>query len=453
MVPNQMNAGWLRPILALLAVCGLAVLTGCGGGSGAPNNPFTPPPPTVGPVFVLPASTTIYSHTPATLTVSGGAAPYQAFSSNSAVLPVAQAVSTGTIVLLANDVSAATSVTITVQDALGQTATSLVTVQPAPLFGTLTVVPSLTTCGTNAVCSGGTATATVTVTGNAGALLPNRQVRFDVISGAYAIQTTNPSAPLVSTLTVVSDANGVARVTLQATVNAPTQPAVIRATDLTTGNAVSGAFTIVQQTNGATILSVVPATATITGPDTATCSAGFRTDYFIYGGTPPYNVSSTFPASVILVNSVVTASGGFFEAITNGSCVNPLTFTIVDSTGRTTTATLINNPGTAAPPVVVPPPVAIVVTPGAQASAACTGATFSVLVTGGTPPFSIGALGQFTAPTGGRPLPIIDPQTLKTGGTVAISNLRSGQPTAPYNFTVVDSATSQQVANFSITCL
>ncbi len=74
MVPNQMIAGWLRPILAVLAVCGLAVLTGCGGGGGAPNNPFTPPPPTVGPVFVLPASTTIYSHTPATLTVSGGAA-------------------------------------------------------------------------------------------------------------------------------------------------------------------------------------------------------------------------------------------------------------------------------------------------------------------------------------------------------------------------------------------
>ena len=330
----------------------------------------------MGPVFVLPASTTVYSHTPATLTVSGGAAPYQAFSSNSAVLPVAQAVSTGTIVLLANDVSAATSVTVTVQDAVGQTATSLVTVQPAPSvrYAHRRAQPhdlrhQRGVLGRHGDSDGHRDR-------KRRRAVPNRQVRFDVISGAYAIQTTNPAAPLVSTLTVVSDANGIARVTLQATVNASTQPAVIRATELTTGNAVSGAFTIVQQTNGSTILSVVPATATITGPDTATCSAGFRTDYFIYGGTPPYTVSSTFPAAVTLINSVVTASGGFFEAITNGSCVNPLTFTIVDATGRTDDCDVDQQPGNGrAAGGRAARRAALSSRPGAQQSATCTGGT------------------------------------------------------------------------------
>ena len=438
MMPNQMNAGWLRPIFALLAILGLSVLAGCGGGSGAPNNPFTPAPPTVGPVFLLPTTTTVYAHTPATLTVSGGQPPYTAFSSNSAVLPVAASVSTGTVVLLANDVSAATSVDVTVQDALGQLAKTSVTVQPAPLFGTLTVVPSLTTCGSNAICSGGTATASVQVNGIASAPLPNRQVRFDVVSGAYGIQSSNPASPLVATLTVVSDASGFARVTLQATVNAPTQPAIIKATDLTTGNSVTAAFTIIQQTNGSTILSVTPATATITGPDNVTCSAGFRTDYFIYGGTAPYTVSSTFPASVVLVNSVVNAAGGFFEAITNGSCVNPLTFTIVDATGRTTTATLINSPGTVAPPTPVAP-APLVITPSSQ-SIGCGpshGGSFVIAVTGGTPPYNV-----FVTPPAGNNIV----QTSNNLYTITVPSAGT------YTVGVVDSSSQQKSISGTLIC-
>jgi hypothetical protein len=390
MASNVMNSNWLRPILALCALAGLLALGGCGGGSGAPNNPFAPKPVAPGPLFVLPPTAVVYAHTAATLQVSGGAVPYQAFSSNSAVLPVEQNVLTGVIVLIPGDVAADTPVIITVQDAIGQTATSAITVRPAPLFNTLTVVPSRTACGTNAVCSGDTATATVQVIGPAGAGIPNRLVKFDVVVGAFGIQSSNPAQPLVSSLTVVSDATGSARVVLQAAVSVPTQPAQIRATDLTTGNAVTAAFTIVQQTDGSAILSIIPTTATITGPDKNTCSAGARIDYFIYGGTPPYHVSSTFPDAVTLVNSTVNFSGGSFEAITNGACVNPLTFTIVDAIGRQTTATLINTVGTATPPP--PPSPAIQVTPpSATAGAACSAATpsFGFTITGGTPPFNV----------------------------------------------------------------
>jgi len=442
MAPDLMKALLMRILLALASMAGVLVLAGCGGGSGAPNNPFAPPPPVVGPLFVLPPTATVYSHTPATLTVSGGAAPYQAFSSNASILPVSQAVNAATVVLLPNDVAAPTAVTVTVQDSTGQTATATVTVSPAPIFGTLTITPARTACGANTVCAGDTATATVQVLGAGGAGIPNRQVRFDVVTGAFGIQSSSPGQPLVATKTVVSDANGNANVVLQAAVNAPTQPAEIRATELTTSNSVVGDFTIVQVTDGSAILSVVPATATITGADTATCSTGFRIDYFIYGGTPPYHVSSTFPASVTLVNTIVAAAGGFFEAITNGSCVNPLTFTIVDAVGRQVTAQLINQPGTAAPPA--PPGAPISVTPASYSVgpgvASCTGKTFGFVITGGTPPYSVASPGAVAAP---NPVPT-------SPGSVTISGLTDGS--GAHNIFIGDASKPQLTANATVTC-
>ncbi len=110
-----------------------------------------------------------------------------------------------------------------------------------------------------------------------------------------------------------------------------------------------------QTIDGSAVLSVVPATATITGAYINQCSSGFRVDYYIYGGTPPYTVTSTFPQAVALIGTPVLVEGGAFMAITNGTCVNPLVFTIVDATGLQTTATLINQPGTTTPPGPTPP--------------------------------------------------------------------------------------------------
>ena len=442
MARNQLRASLLRPVLALLAFAGLLTLGGCGGGSGAPNNPFAPGPVIPGPLFVLPPATTVYAHTPAALTISGGATPYQAFSSNSSILPVAQLVNGSTIVLVANDVAADTVVIVTVQDAIGQTATSTVTVRPAPIFNTLTITPARTACGTNAVCSGDTATALVQVTGPGGAGIPNRAVRFDVVQGAFGILTNNPASPFASTLTVVSDNNGNAQVIIQASVNVPTQPAILRATEITTGNTVTGVFTIVQVTDGSTILSVVPPIATITGPDTTLCSAGFRVDYFIYGGTPPYHISSSFPNAVGLVNPTVFVSGGFFEAVTNGTCVNPLVFTIVDSVGRQTTAQLINALGTVPPPTppTPPTPAALVVTPATVTDGACTGKTFPFIITGGTPPFSVTSPGGTVVPN-----PVV-----ASPGTFTVSGFLTGSGAHP--IAVTDSAATQQAKIATITC-
>jgi hypothetical protein len=452
-MPRLHNSASLRPALAFLALAGLLALSACGGGSGAvqaPGNVQTPPTA----VTVIPAQQTIYPGTPAAFTISGGVPPYQAFSSNSAILPVAQNVGGNQVVLLANSVSAATTVTVTVQDNVGQTAAATVQVSPAVLFPNgLTITASQGTCGSGAICTGETGTARVQGTGIAGAALAGRQIRFDVVYGAFGILSTNPAAPLVQTLTVTTDNAGVAQVGIQALVDVTTQPAQLRATDVATGQALIGNFTIVRNQDGSQLITVIPDTATITGGTPPACSSGAVVDYRIYGGTPPYRVTSSFPGAVNILNSTVAVSGGFFEIRTNGTCVDPLTFSILDSAGKQTTATLINSPaagstggggsGTGQGTLLVNP------TTLGSATTACTGASFTVQISGGVPPYNISQ----TSPA--SPLANF-PNTLATAGTVTFSNLSgaSGVVTT-YTFSVTDAGlfSPPNSATVTITCL
>jgi hypothetical protein len=297
----------------------------------------------------------------------------------------------------------------------------------------------------------------VTVTGPGGVGIPNRQVKFDVVAGAYAFESNDPANPLVATLTVVSDQFGVAQAILQATPSAFTQPALLRATELTTGNQQTAQFTIVQTVNGAAVLSVVPSTATITGPDNVTCSSGFRIDYYIYGGAPPYTIAATFPNSATLINSTVAASGLPFTVLTNGACVNPLVFTIRDANGLQTTATLINNPGTAAPPTPPPPtPPSLSVSPKTQNITNCDGVSTSVFVSGGTPSYNVTAA---TTTVNTVPVtPTIGSPSLPSAGfdLITLPNQPNGLPTpvnTVYTFAASDSGgAQQQTVAFTITC-
>jgi hypothetical protein len=444
MTEHRLLAAWLRSLLGILALAGVLALSACGGGSGAPNNPYAAGPGTPAALAILPATFTAYAGTPGTLTISGGQAPYSAFSSNTAVLSISLATSSTTILLIPTPVALSTDVTISVRDAAGTIATAAVTVEPAPLLNGLTVTPNAATCGVNAICSGQTATASVTVTGPGGGGIPSRQVKFDVVSGDFAIQTTNPAAPLVSTLTVVSDANGLAQVVIKAGANAFTQPGLIRATDLTTGNQVTGQFTIVQTTNGSAVLSVIPATATISSASTSSCTTGFRVDYFIYGGTPPYRVTSTFPGGATLVNSSVTTSGGSFEAITNGTCVNPLVFSIFDAAGLQTTANLVNQPGTGTPPAATP----MVVTPTTYGTsttpvASCNVASgFDFIVSGGTPSYGVVVTGATGTPT---------PSTVPTSGGTTKVTFTAADPGA-HLVSFTDQGTPPQTVTAQIFC-
>lgn len=356
------------------------------------------------------------------------------------MLPVTQNVAGNTVLLLANAVSADTSTVVTVQDSGGQTTPATILVRPAALFpSALTVVASSAECGSGNLCTGATGTVAVQVSGPAGAPGAGRQVRFDVVYGPFSILTSNPAAPLAQTLTVTTDGGGRAQVGIQSAVDATTAPAQIRVTDLTSGQQQIANFTVVRTTT-TTNITVIPDTARIQGAFTDECSAGFRIDYFIYGGTPPYRVSSTFPNSVILSTMTVNQNGGFFTATTNGACVDPLTFTIFDAAGRQTTATLQNVPGATPRPAPPPPPPGTLTATPPISSGACVGRTFGVVITGGTAPYNVGLTGAAAS------TPVITPATLEGPGTVAISGLTNGL----YNFVAVD--IGGRTAPFTITC-
>jgi len=182
------------------------------------------------------------------------------------------------------------------------------------------------------------------------------------------------------------------------------------------------------------ILTVVPPTAKITGALKGVCSSGFATDYYIYGGTPPYRVTSTFPTGITLVNSIVSSSGGFFEAITNGTCVDPVVFSIFDATGRQTTATLSNVEGTTERPVVTAPNLAI--TPSDANPGSCFGKNFDFIATGGTPSYA-----AIVTPT--FPVSISD-------NKITVSGLPAGA--GSYTVTVFDQSRPQKTATAKITC-
>lgn len=436
---------WLRLGALLVASAGVLALSACGGGSGAPNNPYTPVPTTPGPLTVVPDEAIAFAGTPLILSISGGTPPYQAFSSNPAALPVPQSVSGNTLALLANNVESNQAANVTIRDAAGQTAIAEITVRPALLLpASITIVPNAAPCDGGDVCSGQTSVATVRVTGPTGAALPGRSVRFDVVQGQFSLQTTNPGSPLAATQTVVSDANGEARVVISVPVNTPTQIGLLRATELSTGSQSTFQFVIAQVTAGEGVLSVAPSgNTTITGPALNVCSSGVRVSYYIFGGTPPYRVVMNFPDAVTLLGSPVTVNGGGFDVITNGTCFTNLSFAVTDATGRTLTTglpTVTNQPGAQAPTPPAPTPALVITPPTQSVTGNCTSnRTYQFAVTGGQSPYSV-VLGQ---PTGWT---VTGTPVQASGSTFTVSG--PGNQTV----TVVDSSNPQKTVTAAINC-
>jgi hypothetical protein len=385
-MPGYRLTAWLRPLMTLAALAGVLSLAACGGGSGSPSSMSG----SVGvPLAITPATATVYSGNPFTFLVTGGTQPYSVLSSDQAALPVVGTLTGNTLVVVPGSVGADTAVTLSIRDASGQTASAAVTVRPALLLPASITITGNPNCGASGatLCSGQDGTASVVLTGPAGAPLAGRQVRFDVVQGDFSISSTTPGQPLVQSLTVTTDQNGNATVRLVVPTTAATQIATIRATDVIGGSSVVGQFTIAQFVNGNSVLSIIPTgVTTFTGPDTATCSSGASATFFVFGGTPPYTIATNFPTAITISGSPVLRSGGGFTITTNGTCFTGLTFAITDAAGRTllTPPTASNVFGTAAPA-----PSAIVITPPSQTgSCALASNNFDFLATGGTGTFS-----------------------------------------------------------------
>jgi hypothetical protein len=400
----------IKSLLSVAALAALSLLAGCGGGGAVTPScadthscPVVVPP--TPPLVINPGALNAYAGVPVVVTISSGVGPFQVFTSDATVLPVTQVVPGAAITLVPANVDADRAVTLTVRDAAGQTATVAVTVKATPLIGAMTITPAnASLCGalglpigTVAICSGETASASLTLKGANALPIANRQVRFDVIQGPYSFALDREATVFAKTITVTTDQNGQAIVTIRSDAGVPTQVSLIRGTDITSGNRVDASFTILQSTSGTPSFSVSPPSASITGYYVNTCGGG-SVSYVIYGGTAPYTVFASSLSGINLEvgdtrgqTVIVPRSGGSFSVVTSSSaCAGTARtlLTITDATGRVIAATFDLIAGTVALPVAQDPN-ELLVTPK-TANIVCTkGQVVVFTISGGTSPYIV----------------------------------------------------------------
>ena len=355
-----MNATFTRllsPFARAATACAAALtLASCGGGVSASPSPIVDSPT----LTILPATAVMYSGMPTTFVLSGGTGAYIVSSSNQAILPISGGVPGRSVPLIPSPVTADTSVTLTVRDTGSATPVeAAVTVRPGTVNNQITITRTSTIAGCTgvALCSGGDAEVTVTLS-QAGIPLPARGVRFDVVSGDFRFITTLPGTTpetLATTASTVTDQTGVARARIRILPSAANQTAQIQITDLGSGAFQRTSFVIAQATQADPSFYTVPASLDFIGPQLNVCATGSAI-FYVYGGTPPYIVTSTSPAFQVVVPPgtnppvVVPASGGAFTvSATGGSCPSDgigATILVTDATGRVRTVPVTNKPTT-----------------------------------------------------------------------------------------------------------
>ena len=122
-----------------------------------------------------------------------------------------------------------------------------------------------------------------------------------------------------------------------------------------------------------------------------------------------------------------------------------LQFTIVDSAGKQTSATLVNKVGTNT----APPPTALLLTPPSTIDpAGCAGKTYSFLISGGTPPYNVAQ--SASPPLAG--ITVTPPVVPAVGGSFAVSIPGTALPATVVNLLILDSSAPQLSLGGSISC-
>lgn len=302
---------------------------------------------------VVPNAVVVYAFadTPTVLTIRNGKKPFNVYSSNTAIISFNPTTMPGGLIAdefitlegpsgnfgRVNNVDADTTVTLTIRDAEGTQVQAVVTVKPSSLNTTLTT--------TDPVNAGTQGQASVKATSITGAPLPGHVVRFRVTDqgaaygfvcnqtlGGCTVAETDLTGRIIA-VDVTTDRNGDANAVIRADVGASTQYATISATDMSTGHVLRKQFTI-----AGLALAVLPGTATwtITGIGNADTIAGNGftslncsgavTSFFVYGGTPPYTITTTAPNIATVggaTTTTVASSGGTFNAAAACSVANP----------------------------------------------------------------------------------------------------------------------------------
>lgn len=431
------NRTVVRGLTLIATLCVAGLLNSCGSGA------VSAPDPAAGSALsVFPGTADVFPDTPTTFTVSGGTPAYTIFSSNSVALPVTSAVTGSTFTIVPAAVSADTAVDITVRDAANKSITARANIKPGTLINQVTftpIGPTGTGCGTGGICSGGDAQIVVKAVLN-GVVLRSRPIRFEVYQGPFQIVTPITNV-LVNSLIVNTDEQGEAVIRITTPASIATQTATLQFTDTASGLSRRLNFNIIQQTSGTGVLSSLPSgSITIKGGKGDVGQAGkcpgTRVDFYVFGGTPPYTITSPLPILASPINSVVTSSGGGF-AVQLGGC-GSVSLIITDSKGLSIeTAQIIaqqGDAGDAAAPVTTTltvAPTSITVGCGQSASISLAGSgnfSTSIVTAGVNAGFTI-------APTAGTiPSPVTfrrDATPANTQPTSIIVNVVAGATITP----------------------
>ncbi len=336
---------------------------------------------------ISPSTVTAYSGVPISFVISGGGqrTPYAVTTTNAAVMPLqSSTLAASDLTIVPGTVTAQQSVTVTVTDQTGKSASATITILPNIVSGDITITgnapvafPNCATAGS--VCAGQSGIATLTVS-QLGVLARGRSVRFDVVQGAFQFPVDTSQTVFSNSVTVTSDEGGRASTVLRANPGASPQIATIRATDLASGAFRTATFFIKQATINGGEFVTVPTAWAVNGAFKNICPAG-SADFLIFGGVPPYSIRSSAPGTAGVFPSVTPNENPSrfsisYPQLACGTDGYQVIFTITDSTGLSIQSTLTNKPGTSDLPALPP---AIVLSP--QAISLACGQSAQVLVT------------------------------------------------------------------------
>jgi hypothetical protein len=377
----------LRRLKSKLSVAFLAaaalILASCGGGGA------TATPGGTGLLQLLPGSATIYAGVPYTANIVGGRKPYLVTSNEPTLIELNFTTDSNTFTFVARnpgvvdvglepDEVPRRSVIIEVRDSNGISISNTYNVLQNFFTGygeSYTAACAASGAGeTPQACSGSDTLITLIPVSN-GTLYGNRELQFDKVRGDYQFLVENPATTpqLVDQLRVRTDHLGRAFVRVRVSAGAPTQFATYKITDVATGASTNAVFVIVQQPV-VDAISVFPTTLSFSGSLAGRCGAG-SADIFVFGGTPPYNVTGS--SGVAVSPSTISASGGRTAVtllLTSTPC-SPGSVVVSDSRGSVATVTVENNEGSGT----LPP---LSLAPTTIASLAC-GTTTTITVVGG----------------------------------------------------------------------
>lgn len=354
--------------LALMTAAAALSLNSCGGGgaSGSPNN--------VGILEFVPPLATFYAGVPYTVNIVGGRKPYLVTSSEPTVININATIDGNSFSFVPNnpgvidanlqpgDVPSRT-VRLFVRDSTGQLASeagvytvvqNYVTGYGAS-YGNTCAAP--TTGDPPDACSGTDTIIGLTPIAN-GLLFGNREFQFDKVRGDFQFVPEPPTVDpqLVDRLRVRTDHMGSMFARIRVTINAPTQIASYRVTDIMTGATSDFLFVIVQQAPVGDITVLPGGPVTFTGASAGSCGFG-SSDQFIFDGTPPYTINP--PANVGVNPTTVTENGGRFTiTVGQGAPVTACpsgSVIILDAQGRLAQVQVTSTPGTTTIPISIAP--------------------------------------------------------------------------------------------------